>query len=93
VRFRKIRRGSSGTDRAGLVGRGGDGVGTNIVPSVDVDGSMCGSEGEGEVGSTYPLLLSHIRLISFATCTEHIPCLNALVKMRWGSWPLYKSSR
>jgi len=81
VRFRNIRRGSSGTDRAGLVGRGGLGMGIDIVPSVGDDGSgSCGIVGRG--GSTYPLRVSHIRLISFATCTEHIPCLNALVKIR-----------
>lgn len=83
MRFRNIRRGNSETVRAGLVGRGGVEVGveTNIVPSIDVDGSICASGGGGG-RSTYPLRLSHIRLISFATCTEDIPCLNALVKIR-----------
>lgn len=51
-----MRRGNSGTDKAGFVGRRGDEVGIGIVPSVSIDGSASAGGMVGGGRSTYPLL-------------------------------------
>ena len=92
-RFRKRRRGRSVVDRPGLVG-GGRGIPAGVVSAASSPvSSVLDSRTGGGGGSIYPLLLSHIRLISPATFTVHTGCVNACERTRSSRVPEWNLSR